>query len=167
MKASHLNLLYQQFANRLNLQVNFHCKPYPKIKQLKQMVCVALMPDVRYAQISLVITDEKESRLLNQRWRNQDYPTNVLSFPINNNETTVHTPNASHVLLGDLVLCAPIIENEAIKLNQSLIAYYALLIIHGVLHLQGYHHEGNTKEAAIMQQFEKIMLEKLGFCHPY
>lgn len=167
MKTSRLSLLRQQFANRLNLQVSFHCKPYPKTKQLKQMVCVALMPEVRYAQISLVITDETESRTLNQQWRQQDHPTNVLSFPINNKEATTVAPNTSHLLLGDLVLCAPIIEHEAITHNKSLIAHYALLIIHGVLHLQGYHHETNAKEAAIMQQFEKNMLAKLGFCHPY
>lgn len=167
MKASHLSLLRRQFANRLNLQVNFRCKPYPKIKQLKKMACVALMPELRYAQISLVITDEKESRLLNQRWRNQDYPTNILSFPMSNSEKKTHTLDAGDLLLGDLVLCAPIIANEAIELNQPLIAYYALLIIHGVLHLQGYHHESNAKEAAIMLQSEKMMLEKLGFCHPY
>ena len=84
------------------------------------------------------------------------YPTNVLSFLVDD----------AHHLIGDIVLCAPVIEQEALDQSKNLEAHYAHLIIHGALHLYGYDHE-NKKDAEIMEKKEIKILTKLGYKNPY
>jgi probable rRNA maturation factor len=112
------------------------------------------------AEISLRIVDIDESLYLNKEWRNKDSATNVLSFPVG--EIIEHAPN----LLGDIVICAPIVEQEAKQQGKTSEAHWAHLITHGILHLQGYDHEKDD-EAAIMETKEILILEKIGYANPY
>lgn len=111
-------------------------------------------------EITIRITDEDESRALNSKWRNIDKPTNVLSFPLDD------TGNSSPGLIGDIVICAPVIRQEAVAQDKSLAAHWAHIIIHGILHLMGYDHV-DEKDAEIMEAKETAILKDLGFPDPY
>ena len=110
--------------------------------------------------VCLRIVDEKEARELNCRYRNVDKATNVLSFPAS-------IPNEVGLnFLGDVVICAPIVYQEAIEQNKDINSHWAHLLIHGILHLQGYAHD-NEKCAAAMEAIEVDTLHKLGIENPY
>ena len=113
--------------------------------------------DGKEGEVTIRITDEDEMRFLNQKWRTIDEPTNVLSFPL-------HDAGAS--LFGDIVVCAPVLRQEAVKQAKSLDAHWAHIIIHGILHLMGYDHT-NEKDAEIMETKETALLQDLGFPNPY
>jgi len=100
--------------------------------------------------------DGREGRALNRRYRGRDYATNVLTF--------VYDDAVS--LTGDIVLCAPVIAKEAREQHKTLRAHYAHLVIHGMLHLQGYDHERDA-DAARMEAREIALLRDLGFANPY
>jgi len=108
------------------------------------------------AEITIRIVGSDESKNLNAIYRKKKYPTNVLSFLIDD----------AHHLIGDIVLCAPVIEEEARDQSKNLEAHYAHLIIHGALHLYGYDHK-NKKDAEIMEEKEIKILTKLGYKNPY
>jgi len=110
------------------------------------------------AQVTVRFVDTEEGRELNQRFRGKDYPTNVLSF-------VYHVPEEAG-LVGDLVLCAPVVAREAAEQGKPLAAHYAHLIVHGMLHLQGYDHEDEA-QAAEMEALERDVLGRLGFPDPY
>lgn len=112
------------------------------------------------AEVTLRVVDIEEGQQLNKEWRKKDSATNVLSFPIG--EVIEHAPN----LLGDIVICAPIVEQEAKEQKKDIEAHWAHLIIHGILHLQGYDHESN-EEAELMETKEIQILKKSGFANPY
>jgi len=112
------------------------------------------------AEITLRIVDEEEGLALNKAWRKKESATNVLSFPVG--ETLEQAPN----LLGDIVICAPIVEREAKEQGKSIDAHWAHLIIHGVLHLQGYDHE-SEQQASVMETKEILILEHYGYANPY
>ncbi len=97
----------------------------------------------------------REGRELNRRYRKHDYATNVLTF--------VYDDAAS--LAGDIVLCAPVVRREARAQGKTLTAHYAHLVIHGMLHLQGYDHERNS-DAARMEARETELLVRLGYRDP-
>lgn len=111
-------------------------------------------------ELSVRVVDEDESAALNLRFRGQQGPTNVLSFPSDLPES-LQLP-----LIGDLVICAPIVEREAQQQNKSLQAHWAHMLVHGSLHLIGYDHM-NDKEAEQMEQLETDILVALGFPPPY
>lgn len=105
--------------------------------------------------VGLRLVDGDESKSLNAQWRGKDYPTNVLSFPS-------EVPG----FLGELVLCCPLIVEEAKEQGKALQNHWAHLVVHGVLHLQGFDHE--TEHAAwTMEQREVLILETLGITNPY
>jgi probable rRNA maturation factor len=110
----------------------------------------------RDARVTLRIVDGREGRALNRRYRGRDRATNVLTF--------VYDDGAS--LAGDIVLCAPVVANEARAQRKSLAAHYAHLVIHGMLHLQGYDHERDD-DAARMEAREAALLRALGYGDPY
>lgn len=110
------------------------------------------------AQVTVRFVDTEEGRELNQRFRGKDYPTNVLSF--------VYDVPEEAGLVGDLVLCAPVVAREAAEQGKPLAAHYAHLIVHGMLHLQGYDHEDEA-QAAEMEALERDVLGRLGFPDPY
>jgi probable rRNA maturation factor len=120
----------------------------------------ALDKQHREAEITLRIVDEEEGQALNKAWRKKDSATNVLSFPVG--EPLAQVPN----LLGDIVICAPIVEQEANDQGKSFDAHWAHLIIHGVLHLQGYDHVSD-EQAGIMESKEVQILKTIGYADPY
>jgi probable rRNA maturation factor len=111
-------------------------------------------------ELTLRLVDRDESRALNLRYRGQDKPTNVLSFPAG-------LPSGLDLpLLGDIVICAPLVVEEAEKQHKSLQSHWAHLVIHGVLHLLGHDHQ-DEKEAVEMEAIEVDLLASLGFSDPY
>jgi probable rRNA maturation factor len=106
---------------------------------------------------TLRIVGTEEGRALNRHYRSKDTATNVLTFVYG---------EADGELSGDIVLCAPVIEREAREQGKDLLAHYAHLTVHGMLHLQGYDHETDN-EAVIMEARETRILAKLGFRDPY
>jgi probable rRNA maturation factor len=108
------------------------------------------------AEIALRIVDETEGRTLNREYRGREYATNVLTFCL------AEEP----VLMGDIVLCAPVVTREAETQQKPLLAHYAHLTVHGVLHLQGYDHETEA-EAELMESLETEILIKMGYADPY
>jgi len=112
------------------------------------------------AEITLRVVDINEGLALNKEWRGRDSATNVLSFPVG--EPVEHAPN----LLGDIVVCAPIVEQEAKEQGKTIDAHWAHLVIHGILHLQGYDHESD-EEANVMESKEIKILKEIGYTNPY
>ena len=125
----------------------------PTRPQFRRWVKVALMQE---AEIVLRIVDEAEGYELNHQFRNKDYATNVLTFAYDDRQP----------LTGDIVLCAPIVSQEAQQQYKNLTAHYAHLTIHGILHLQGYDHIEEA-EAVVMEQMETQILARLGYDDPY
>jgi len=111
-------------------------------------------------EVALRIVDEPEGRELNRAYRGKDYATNVLSFPFE------APPGVELGLLGDLVVCAGVMEREAAEQGKTLKAHWAHLVIHGMLHLQGYDHQ-DPDEAETMENLEVHLLAELGFPDPY
>jgi probable rRNA maturation factor len=109
------------------------------------------------AQITVRIVDADEGRALNRDYRHKDYATNVLTFGYGD-----ETP-----LCADLVLCAPVVAQEAQQAGKSLQAHYAHLIVHGSLHAQGWDHETSEADAQEMEARETRILAGLGFDDPY
>ena len=112
------------------------------------------------AELTVRIVDGDESQQLNNDYRGKDKPTNVLSFPFQN------PPGITLPLLGDLVICKQVVEQEAIEQNKQLKAHWAHMLIHGTLHLLGYDHI-IEEEAIEMEALETKLLVELGFPAPY
>jgi probable rRNA maturation factor len=109
------------------------------------------------ARITVRIVGEDEGRRLNRDYRRRDYATNVLTFDY------ARQP----VVEADLVLCAPVVQREAEAARIAPAAHYAHLLVHGVLHAQGYDHEGPPADAQAMESRESALLQRLGFADPY
>jgi probable rRNA maturation factor len=112
------------------------------------------------AELVVRIVDEAEITALNRQYRGKDGPTNVLSFP---SETP---PEIGSNLVGDIVICAPVVASESVVQDKLLQAHWAHLVIHGVLHLLGYDHHTDD-EARRMESCEVRLLAELGFTDPY
>jgi len=123
-------------------------------------VNAALRDHAHDAELTVRFVDEGEAAELNRRWRGKSGPTNVLSFPVSGLE------QAAPGLLGDIVVCAPVVEREAEQQGKRLQAHWAHMVVHGTLHLLGYDHE-NNEEADIMESLEATILAGLGFPNPY
>ncbi|HEY8353570.1 MAG TPA: rRNA maturation RNase YbeY [Methylophilaceae bacterium] len=108
------------------------------------------------AEITLRIVDEEEGRTLNRDYRGKDYATNVLSFPL----------TEEPYLMGDIVLCAPVVLREAAEQQKDVEAHFAHLTVHGVLHLHGYDHV-TEPQAELMETLETWILRDLGYPNPY
>lgn len=113
------------------------------------------------SELTIRLVDEEEGRELNRTWRHKDYATNVLSFPAEVPEGLLDIP-----LLGDLVICVPVVEREAVEQGKALEAHWAHLVIHGCLHLLGYDHIEDD-EAEEMEGLERELLAELGHPDPY
>ncbi|MCK7542853.1 rRNA maturation RNase YbeY [Marinobacter bryozoorum] len=112
------------------------------------------------SEVTLRLVDEDESRELNHQYRGKDKPTNVLSFPF-------EAPAGITVpLAGDLVICAPVVAREAAEQGKTPEAHWAHMIIHGMLHLQGYDHIDDA-DAGVMEALEIRLLADLGYNNPY
>ena len=147
-------------AIHVELQYAFRDKNIPGSSVIKSWVRAALCDLRKNAELTVRIVDKDEMAELNQRWRQASGTTNVLSFPATGTESIV--PD----LLGDIVICAPVVEKEAQQQNKSLTGHWAHMVIHGVLHLLGYDHN-EENDAEIMENLEIQILAKLGIENPY
>lgn len=129
----------------------------PSRSQLRQWVQAALRCD---AEINLRLVGTDEGRDLNRDYRGKDYATNVLTF-VYDDAAIDGMP-----LMGDLVFCDEVVRREAREQNKPLFAHYAHLVVHGVLHLQGYDHE-NDADAEVMEALETQIVMNLGYDNPY
>ncbi len=118
----------------------------------------------RRFSLTIRIVDEHEAQQLNREYRNKDYATNVLSFPADLPEGLPDEIRQSQ--LGDLLICAPVVDREAKEQNRPESDHWAHLTIHGILHLLGYDHE-QADEAAVMESLETEILAQLGIPDPY
>jgi len=114
----------------------------------------------RDGELGIRIVGSAESRALNLRYRGKPAPTNVLSFPM----TAASGP--AQALLGDIVVCAPLVDREAREQGKTLRAHWAHMVIHGTLHLLGFDHERAT-DARRMESRERRLLARLGIADPY
>ena len=136
----------------------------PAAVSFRKWVAAALAGRIREADLAIRIVGTREGRALNRHYRGKDYATNVLSFPAELPEglpACVRLP-----LLGDLVICAPVVAREAREQRKPLAAHYAHLTVHGALHLLGWDHE-DPREADCMEQLEREILAGLGLPDPY
>ena len=138
----------------------------PAAVSFRKWVAAALDGRIREADLAIRIVDEKEGRALNHHYRGKDYATNVLSFPAEIAEGVKMPKGVKMPLLGDLVICAPVVAREAKEQKKPLTAHYAHLTVHGALHLLGWDHE-DEKEAEAMEQLEREILAELGIADPY
>ena len=145
---------------RLNLSVQYACDAdlLPSRPQIRAWARQALNVDAkRGGQITIRFVDEEEGRTLNHEYRQKNYATNVLSFPY----------ETDPIIVGDLVICPAVVKREAQEQGKSLEAHCAHLIVHGLLHLQGYDHESGMDNALLMEEKERKILASLGFPDPY
>jgi probable rRNA maturation factor len=140
---------------RLDMTVQYaiHSRGLPSRAQLRRWARAALERDAR---VTVRIVGAGEARALNRHYRGTDRPTNVLTFVMRSRPR----------LEGDIALCAPVIAREARAGKKSTAAHYAHLLVHGVLHLQGYDHE-TKREARKMERRESRVVARLGFADPY
>lgn len=140
---------------RVELAIQWQVEPsaLPRPRTLRRWVTAALE---RPAEVTLRFVGAREGRRLNRTWRGSDRATNVLTF--------VYDGQMS--LSGDIVLCAPVVRREARAQGKRLIAHYAHLVIHGMLHLQGYDHQRDD-DAARMEARESELLAALGYADPW
>ena len=145
--------------NKLSLSVQY---PDPRLKdhitrdRLRRWVQAALLAP---AELTIRFVNAEEGQILNRDYRGKDYATNVLTFAYTEDEEADTTQ-------GDIILCTDVLVREAQEQNISLEAHAAHLVVHGVLHAQGYDHETDG-EAAEMEGLETEILGSLGFSDPY
>ena len=144
----------------LDIQSASSSEDAPDQESIKRWVSAVIGSKEGDTELSVRIVDEPEGKKLNETYRGATGPTNVLSFPFDE-KTPEPLP-----LIGDTVVCAPVVAREAQQQNKDLTAHWAHMIIHGVLHLLGYDHQ-NDSEAAIMETLETEIMQKLGFAPPY
>jgi probable rRNA maturation factor len=137
----------------LSVQYALRSVHLPSQRQLRRWASAALAQD---AKVTLRIVGEPEGRRLNHEFRGKDYATNVLTFAY----------PEQRPLAGDIVLCAPVVRQEAQAQGLSLAAHYAHLVVHGMLHLQGYEHE-RAAAAQVMESLESEIVTQLGYPDPY
>jgi probable rRNA maturation factor len=139
----------------LILSVQYGIAPtgLPSRRQIRSWVKIALHTD---AQVTIRLVGRREARDLNRAFRRKDYATNVLTFVYSDGKP----------LCGDIVLCAPVIRQEAREQHKVPEAHVAHLVVHGVLHLQGYEHD-NINNARVMEALESEIVLKLGYADPY
>ena len=137
----------------LNVQYASRAAGLPVPAKLRRWATTAARAN---AQVTLRIVNAAEGRRLNRTYRHKDYATNVLTFVY-----AEHSP-----LAGDIVLCAPVIRAEAKSQQIELEAHYAHLVVHGMLHLQGFDHE-RARNAKRMERLENEIVTRLGYAAPY
>ena len=137
----------------ISIQIVSELANTPEKSQFKKWAQAALRVDT---EATIRIVDAQEALELNSTYRGKDYATNVLTFPL----------TEEPVLMGDIIICAPVVAAEANAQHKDLIAHYAHLTVHGMLHLCGFDHE-NEYQAELMESLEVQILTKLGYANPY
>jgi probable rRNA maturation factor len=144
----------------VDVQLATRRRPVPRRPEISRWVNATLSAEGATGEVAVRVVDEDESRRLNRSYRSKDRPTNVLSFP-------AELPaDVEPRLLGDLVICAPLVAAEAAAQGKAVRAHWAHLVVHGTLHLLGYDHE-RGREADRMEARETSILAELGFPNPY
>lgn len=133
----------------------------PSEEQFHHWLAAAVTPFQAVSEVTIRLVDEAESHELNHTWRGKDKPTNVLSFPFEAPPGIEDFP-----LLGDLIICRQVVEQEAKEQNKVLEAHWAHMVIHGSLHLLGYDHI-QDEEAEEMEALETEIMLALGYTDPY
>ena len=144
----------------LELQRVCHVDNEPSLNQFELWVETVLADQLRDIELVIRIVDEPESTALNEQYRHKSGPTNILSFPV---ELLV---GIEIPLLGDLVICAPVVVREANEQKKLASDHWAHLVIHGVLHLLGFDHI-EDQQAELMEAKEIAVLKKLSINNPY
>ena len=139
-----------------------HLGTLPSEEQLSLWASTALQGRTEFEEPELTIrlTDDEESQALNSEYRGKDKPTNVLSFPFE------MPPGIPLELLGDLIICVGVVEQEAKEQEKTTEAHWAHMVIHGCLHLLGYDHIKDD-EAEEMEALERDLMASLGYPDPY
>jgi probable rRNA maturation factor len=149
--------------NQLELQLETNTvalADLPSEAQFQTWIDAALADQTKEFEVVVRLVDEPESQQLNREYRGKDSPTNILSF-------TFEVPDGLELnLLGDLVICAPLVKKEALEQQKLLEHHWAHLVIHGVLHLRGYDHI-DDEEAEEMESKEIEILQQLNIPNPY
>jgi probable rRNA maturation factor len=132
----------------------------PEEDKIRQWVLQTLPEQKKDSELTIRVVDEAEITALNRQYRGKEGATNVLSFPYE------AIPGVASDLLGDVVICAPVVATESVVQNKPLDAHWAHIVIHGVLHLLGYDHHQDD-EAHKMEARETELLDSLGYPNPY
>ncbi len=144
----------------LELQYATNADDLPSPRDLRRWAAAALDGRREESELVIRIVDEVEITELNRNYRGKDKPTNVLSFPFE------APPPVVSDLIGDLVVCAPVVAREAAEQGKALDAHWAHMVVHGVLHLLGYDHM-EPADAQEMEALERQLLEAMGYDDPY
>ncbi len=144
----------------VNIDNASNCDQVPDPADIRRWLAGAVSPHAPDAEISVRVVGIDEAAQLNLRYRNKSGPTNILSF-------VADLPDCvDSALLGDLLVCAPVVNREALEQRKTADAHWAHILVHGALHLLGYNHIENT-EALVMETLETQILGELGFAPPY
>jgi len=144
----------------IDVQFAVSVEGVPEESVIRQWVLRALPNDKKDSELTIRVVDEAEITALNRQYRGKEGATNVLSFPYD------AIPGMASELLGDVVICAPVVASESVVQNKPLDAHWAHIVIHGVLHLLGYDHHQDD-EAHKMEARETELLDSLGYANPY
>ncbi len=148
----------------INLVVDHKTDHIPTAEQMLQWLTLTLklspIKMLHKDEVNIAIIDESQMTALNQTYRDKQGPTNVLSFP------DEEIPGEVSESLGDIAICAKIVEREAKEQNKSIESHWAHLLIHGLLHLQGFDHIDES-DAEVMEALEINIMKNLGFSNPY
>ena len=145
---------------RVDVQLATDAPGLPEQSQLVDWARCAWLGGRGDAEVAMRVVGEAEGRRLNHEFRGKDQATNVLSFPFE------PLPGVDLDHLGDLVICAAVVAREASAQGKPPVAHWAHMVVHGMLHLQGYEHE-TDEQAAEMEGLETRILSALGFAAPY
>lgn len=141
--------------NKLVIQIAANTALIPKKNDLRLWVKKTLTDRIKAYEITIRIVEEEEMIQLNASYRGKMNVTNVLSFSF-----------ADDPLVGDIVICAKVIQREAEIYQKPVLQHWAHMVVHGLFHLQGYDHMNET-DANVMQTLEICVLNELGFANPY
>jgi probable rRNA maturation factor len=162
MNAKRRGLHARNSRNRVRVEVQFACARAgrPDARRIARWARTALAGRRRGSLVTVRVVGEREGARLNRRWRGKRGATNVLSFP------GTGLPGVGPDLLGDIVICAPVVDREARKQGKARAAHWAHMVVHGTLHLLGYDHRTRS-QAVAMESLEVRLLERLGVENPY
>jgi probable rRNA maturation factor len=146
---------------KLHVDIQTACpEPVPEEEDIRSWIAAALQNQRDEAEVSIRLVGEAEMTALNQNYRGKESSTNVLSFPSD------LPADVDSSLLGDIVVCAAVVEREAQEQNKSLQAHWSHMLVHGSLHLLGYDHI-EDKQAEQMETMETTIMKSLGYPCPY
>ena len=148
---------------KVDLQIASKAKTLPGFPEFQKWISLTLEHSNRSfirAEITIRIVDDQEMTALNVSYRNKEGPTNVLSFLYD------VLPDLELDLMGDIIICAPVVAAEARAKNFPLLGHWAHMVVHGTLHLLGHDHEIES-QATVMENIEVEILKNLGFRNPY